>query len=136
MATPRLINLSANNQIAANGSMTAGFVIGGSVAKTVLIRATGPALAALGVPGTMPDPQLALHTTVNGQDVVLTSNAGWGGDPQIAAAGAAVGAFTLANPLSLDSVVLMTLAPGSYTAVASSATGVAGVALIEVYEVP
>ena len=135
-ATPRLINLSSNSQIAANGAMTAGFVINGSTAKTVLIRATGPALAAFGVPGAMPDPQLTLHAPVNGQDTVLASNAGWGGDAQIAAASAAVGAFPLTNPASRDSVVLVTLAPGSYTVVASSVSGASGVALIEVYEVP
>jgi len=33
-------------------------------------------------------------------------------------------------------VVLPTLAPGSYTAVASSVCGTAGVVMIEVYEVP
>jgi hypothetical protein len=136
-ATPRLINISSNNLIAANGSMTAGFVIGGTTAKTVLIRATGPALAALGVSGTMPDPQLALHTTLaNGQDSVLASNAAWGGDPQIAAVSAAVGAFPLSDSASKDSVILMTLPPGAYTAIASSVTGAAGIALIEVYEVP
>ena len=135
-STPRLINLSSNNLIAARGSMTAGFVVGGATAKTVLIRATGPALAALGVTGTMPDPQLALHTTINGQDTVLAANAGWGGDPQITAASNAVFAFPLTNAASKDSVVLTTLAPGNYTAVASSVTGTAGTALIEVYEVP
>ena len=135
-ATPRLINLSAKNQIAAGGSMTAGFVVGGATAKTVLIRATGPALALLGVTGTLPDPQLALHTTINAQDVVLATNAGWGGDPQITAASNSVFAFPLTNPGSADSVVLLTLPPGSYTAIASSVSGAAGTVLIEVYEVP
>jgi hypothetical protein len=84
----------------------------------------------------MPDPQIALHTTINGQDTILASNAGWGGDPQITAVDAAVGAFALTNPASLDSVVLMTLSPGAYTAVANSVSGSAGIALIEVYEIP
>ena len=78
--------------------MTAGFVIGGTTAKTVLIRATGPALAGLGVQGTMPDPQLALHTTIGNQDVVLAANAGWGGDPQLTAVSNSVFAFPLTNP--------------------------------------
>ena len=133
--TPRLINISANSLISANGAMTAGFVVGGTTAETVLIRVTGPALAALGVPGTVPDPQLTLHTTVGGSDTILASNAGWGGDPQISAIGNAVGAFPLGNAASKDSVLLVTLAPGEYTAVASSVSGVAGIALIEVYEV-
>ena len=135
-STTRLINLSANNQIAPNGSLTAGFVIGGATGKTVLIRATGPALAALGVSGAMPDPQIALHTLINGQDTVLASNVGWSGDPQITAEDAAVWAFPLTNPASNDSALLVTLAPGAYTAVASSVSGTAGVVLVEVYDVP
>ncbi|MGD1030828.1 MAG: protease pro-enzyme activation domain-containing protein [Opitutaceae bacterium] len=135
-ATPRLTNISCKTQIGAGGSLTAGFVIGGSTSRTVLVRATGPALAAFGVAGFMPDPQLALHASVNGVDTVLDSNAGWGGDPQITAVSNAVFAFPLTDPASHDAVVLATLAPGSYTAVASSVGGTAGVVMIEVYEVP
>jgi len=35
-----------------------------------------------------------------------------------------------------DEVVVFTLQPGAYTVQASSASGIAGVTLIEVYEVP
>jgi hypothetical protein len=136
LTTPRLINISASNQITANGSMTAGFVVGGTTSKTVLIRATGPALAAFGVSGAMPDPQVALHATISGQDTVLASNAGWGGNQQITLVDSELGAFALTNPASQDSAVLETLAPGAYTAVASSVSGTAGIALIEIYEVP
>jgi hypothetical protein len=135
-ASPRLVNVSALNQVAAGGFLTAGFVVRGATSKTVLIRATGPALAAFGVPGTMPDPQIALHTSVNGQDSVIASNAGWGGDPQLTTVSTAVGAFAIANAASKDSVLVATLTPGSYTAVASSVSGAAGAVLIEVYEVP
>ena len=136
LATPRLINLSAKNQLAVNGSMTAGFVVGGSTSKTVLIRATGPALGLLGVSDTVPDPQIALHTTVNSQDTVVATNSGWGGDPQITTVSNSVFAFPLTNPASSDSVVLATLPPGAYTAIASSVSGATGTVLIEVYEVP
>ena len=47
----------------------------------------------------------------------------------------AVYAFTFSNPNSADSAVLLTLAPGSYTAQASSVTSSAGTTLVEVYEV-
>ena len=84
----------------------------------------------------MPDPQLLLHATVSGADTVLAANAGWGGDPQISAASNSVLAFPLTDPTSKDSVLLITLIPGSYTAVASSVGGAPGAVLIEVYEVP
>jgi hypothetical protein len=135
-ASTRLVNLSCNFQVSAGGTLTGGFIILGGTSKTVLIRASGPALQALGVSGTMPDPQIALHTTVNGQDTVLASNAGWGGDPQIAAAASSVFAFAFPSATSKDSAILITLPPGAYTAQASSVSGTAGVTLIEVYEVP
>jgi hypothetical protein len=135
-ASPRLVNLSSTTQIAARGSMTAGFVIGGTTAKTVLIRATGPALAAFGLTGTLPDPQLILYTAQSGQETIVATNAGWAGDAAISAVSSSVFAFPLTNAASLDSALLVTLAPGSYTAVANSVSNAGGVALIEIYEVP
>ena len=135
-AMPRLVNISCHTQVGATGSLTAGFVIGGTTSRTVLIRACGPALAAYGLAGVMPDPQLALHEPMNGNDTIMASNSGWGGDPQITAVGNAVFAFPLNDPSSHDAVILTTLAPGSYTTVASSISGTAGVVMIEVYEVP
>lgn len=134
-SSPRLTNLSSISSVSLNGSLTAGFVIGGTTARTVLIRAIGPALAGFGVGGPMPDPQLTLHTSVNGTDTLLASNAAWGGDPQTAAVMLSAGAFSLAAS-SHDSVILLTLAPGSYTAVAASSSGSAGAALLEIYEIP
>ena len=52
-------------------------------------------------------------------------------------ADAAVGAFQLAGPATKDSVLLVTLAPGNYTAQVGPSSGTAGgTAIIEVYEVP
>jgi hypothetical protein len=134
VAAPRLINLSCLNTVSKGGSLTAGFVIGGATAKTVLVRATGPALTAFGVTGVMPDPQITLQLASTG--ATLVSNSGWAGDPQITAADAATGAFTLTNPASLDSAVLVSLPPGAYTAQVTSVSSTAGSALVEVYEVP
>jgi len=132
LATPRLINLSCLSGIVGSGTLVAGFTVGGSTSRTVLIRATGPALAALGVTGTLPDPQLVL----NAGSAVIGTNAGWGGDAAIVAASSAVGAFAISSPTSKDSVLLVTLPPGGYSATASSVSGASGTCLIEVYEVP
>jgi len=136
-ATPRLGNLSCLAQVNAGGTLTAGFVVGGTTAKTVLIRATGPALALapFNLVGTMPDPQLTVNST-SGGSTVLATNAGWGGNPEITAIDSAVSAFALTNPSSRDSAVVVTLPPGNYTAQVSSVSGVAGTTLVEVYEVP
>ncbi len=132
VGSPRLVNFSARAQSATNAqALIVGFVIEGTTSMTVLVRAAGPALAAFGVTGALADPQLEL----DGSDGTLATNAGWGGDPQIAAAATAVGAFNWPNPNSPDSAILMTLAPGAYTALVSGAGGDTGIALVEVYEV-
>jgi len=132
-SSPRLINLSARVQVGTGGNiLIAGFVIGGATAKTVLIRASGPALDAFGVSGTLADPKLQLYSGA----AVLGTSSGWGGDTEVAREAAAVGAFPWSSASSLDSALLVTLPPGAYTAQVSGVSGDTGVALVEVYEVP
>jgi hypothetical protein len=131
--TPRLVNVSVSKQIEAGASLTAGFVVGGNTARTVLVRAIGPALAAFGVSGTIPDPQLTLFRG----ETEIAKNDNWGGDAQLAATGTSVGAFAIANAASKDAVLLLTLAPGGYTAQVSGVPGTGGGStLVEIYEVP
>lgn len=135
---PRLINISTRGQVGAGANaLIAGFVVGGTTAKTVLIRASGPALASapFNVPGTLADPQIQLFGQ-GSPAPLLGSNSGWSGDPQISAAAASVGAFTWTNPAGSDAALLVTLAPGAYTAVVAGAKGDGGVALVEVYDIP
>ena len=132
--TPRLISLSSRVQVGTGDNvLIAGFVIGGSSARTVLIRASGPALNQFNVPGTLPDPLLTLYRADS--TVIVTNNA-WGGDPQIANTAASVYAFAWTSASSNDSALLITLPPGLYSAGISGASGDTGVALVEVYEVP
>jgi hypothetical protein len=135
-STPRLINVSVLKQISAGSSLTAGFVIGGSTAKTVLVRAVGPTLglAPFGIGGVMPDPQLKLFAAGG---VQIAANDDWGGDPQIANAIQRVGAFALNSTSTKDAVLLITLPAGgaNYTATVSPVSG-GGIVIVEVYEVP
>jgi hypothetical protein len=135
-ALPRLTNISSRVWVGTGTNIAiAGFVIGGSTAKTVLIRASGPAIAVspFNIPGTLTDVQLQL---LNSSGTAFESDYGWGGAPEIASAAAAVGAFPWTDAASLDSALLITLPPGLYTAEISSASGSTGVSLVEIYEVP
>jgi hypothetical protein len=130
---PRLVNISARVQVGTGGNvLIAGFVIGGVTARTVLIRASGPALVPFGVANTLADPALTLFSG----STVLASDSGWAGVSAIASTAAAVGAFAWSDPTSADSALLMTLPPGAYTAEIASASGGTGVALVELYDVP
>jgi DNA-binding beta-propeller fold protein YncE len=133
-SSEQLINISSRAYVVGGDNiLIAGFVISGSTSETVLIRASGPALTAFGVPSTLPDPELQLF---DGQQNLIASDAGWAGSPQVSRAASVVGAFTWSNPSSADSAILITLPPGSYTAQVSSLTGLQGAALVEVYAVP
>jgi hypothetical protein len=131
--TPRLVNASARTQVGTgNDILIAGFVLSGTTSRTVMIRATGPAIAAFGVAGVLADPKLQLFSG----STMVRENDNWGGDAQIAATAASVGAFALTDNASKDAVLLVTLAPGAYTAQVSGVGNTTGVALIELYEVP
>ena len=131
--TPRLVNVSARTEVGAgNDLLIAGFYVGGTTAKTVLIRAIGPTLAVFGVTDTLADPKLQLFSGTT----MIAENDNWGGDVGLTAIGDTVGAFRLANATSGDAVFLATLPPGSYTAQVSGNNGGSDVALVEVYEVP
>jgi hypothetical protein len=133
-SSSRLINVSVLKPIPSGGLLTLGFTIGGSVAKTVLIRVIGPGLAAVGVTnGTLGDPQLALF---NSSSTQIASNDDWGADPQLIAAGTRVNAFAIGNTQSKDAMLMITLPAGGYTAQAKGGGGTSGLAIVEVYEVP
>lgn len=132
--SPRLVNLSVLKVIPTGSSLTAGFVIGGTTARTVLIRAIGPrlALTPFNVAGTMSDPRIDL---LSGSSI-MASNDNWGGDAQLASASAAVSAFALTDAASRDAMLLVTLAPGNYTVRVAGANDTGGRVLVECYEVP
>jgi len=134
-SSPRLINISARSQVGSGGGiLIAGFVIGGSTPKTVLIRASGPALVPFGLTGTLPDPELTVYGSASGS-ALLATNTGWAANPQIETAAAWVSAFSWGNAATPDSAILIALPPGAYTAQVSGASGDTGIALVEVYEV-
>jgi hypothetical protein len=131
----RIGNLSTRAWVGGGDSqLISGFVINGTGAKKVLIRAVGPTLAAFGIQGALADPQLRV---VNSSGTDVASNNDWGTNSDqagIAAATSSVGAFVL-QAGSKDAVALITLPPGAYNIVISGADGGTGIALAEVYDV-
>ncbi len=116
-----------------NGVMIAGFVIGGTTPKNILIRAAGPALTGFGVAGALADPTL---TILNSQNQTVAQNDNWesGNDAAaITAASARLGAFQF-KAGSRDCAVLTALPPGSYTAIVSGVGETTGIALVEAYD--
>ena len=128
----RLVNVSARNRVGTGDDiLIAGFNISGAGGpKPLLIRAVGPGLAALGVPGTLADPKLEIF---DGNGAKVVENDSW--NASLAAVFSSVGAFALPAG-SRDAALVVSLAPGSYTAQLSGVGGLTGDAIIEVYELP
>jgi hypothetical protein len=129
----RFINISARGQV--NGGtnvLIAGFSVSGTTTEHVLIRAVGPGLGIFDVPGYLSTPELQLF---DGNSNLLQSNTGWGGTTALQTAFSQAGAFQLSTT-STDSALVVTLHPGSYTAVISGVNGSSGIALVEIYELP
>ena len=133
-ATPRLVNVSVLKIIPSGSTLFAGFVIGGTTAKTVLIRVIGPrlALSPFSIGDAMADPRLELYAG----SAVVGSNDNWEGDPQLTTIGTSVGAFAVTDGSSRDAMLLVTLPPRDYTVQATGVNNSSGRAIVEVYEVP
>ena len=127
-----LSNLSARTRLAADTTVTAGFVLNGEDARSVLLRAVGPGLADFGVPGTLADPVLTLFREGG---IGESSNDDWRGSTEIQTAAESVGAFPLESG-SRDAALLIRLPPGAYTGQVSAPSGQSGIVLLEVYLVP
>ncbi|HEY1109480.1 MAG TPA: immunoglobulin domain-containing protein, partial [Opitutaceae bacterium] len=129
----KLINVSTRSQTGVGGNvLIAGFVITGDQPKQVLIRGIGPALAGFGVAGALEAVQLDVFR----DSATVATGSNWGtaaNAATIAATAARVGAFALATG-SRDAALLLSLAPGGYTAQVRGQGGVSGVSLVEVYD--
>jgi alkaline phosphatase len=134
-ASNRLINLSTRGQVGTGADvMISGFVLNGTASHRLLIRGVGPELSRYQLQGVLADPVLRLFNSA-GTEVARVNDWSEGGEAVIAAANAAVGAFTLTSG-SKDAAMLVTLPPGRYTVELSGHQGATGRALLEVYELP
>ncbi len=127
-AGPELANISTRGFVGTGNSvMIAGFIVasanGGS--SQVLVRGLGPSLSDFGVADPLADPVLDLYDA-NG--ILIASSDSWQSDQEtdILATG-------LEPSNSLEAAILISLAPGAYTAIESGKNGGTGVGLVEAY---
>jgi matrixin len=124
----RLGNASTRGQVGTgNNILIGGLIIGGNVAKPVVIRALGPSLTQFGVTGVLADPTVQLRDA-NGN--LIEANNDWQQSPE--AATIMADGKAPSNPK--ESAIARTLAPGHYTALVSGVGGTTGTALVEVYD--
>jgi hypothetical protein len=115
--------------------MIGGFIIQGTAAKRVIVRALGPSLTQYGVPNVLANPTLELH---DGTGALIASNNNW--------ATTIIGGIITANQVheiqasgyapgnGFESAIIAELPPGNYTAIVRGVNNTTGVALAEVYD--
>ncbi|MEN9635203.1 MAG: Choline-sulfatase [Verrucomicrobiota bacterium] len=124
----RLTNISARAAIGGIAETPIpGFVLSGTTAQPMLIRAVGPSLATFNVSGALADPRLQLFL----ENTEIANNDSW--RVADAATMTAAGSFPLTAG-SKDAAIVASLLPGSYTAPVTASDSGTGVALLEVYE--
>jgi hypothetical protein len=119
-----LLNISTRMRVqAGDNSVIAGFIITGNDPKKVIIRGIGPSLS--GVGGVLSNPSLELFRG----DIRLAANDDWKTDQQ-----AEIEATTIPPSNDLESAIVTTLNPGTYTVILSGKDGGTGVGVVEVYD--
>lgn len=143
--TAELVNISARARVGAEAANTliAGFAVTGTTSDTVMIRGVGPTLGTrFGLREALGASQVTLFDAKGNQIAV---NSGWAvgahgeaedtdKESEMDDASDRVGAFHLDHG-SHDSAMVVTLAPGIYTAHVTGVNQSTGIALVEIYEV-
>lgn len=124
-----LLNISTRARVlTAEKVLIAGFIVTGPDTKQVIIRGIGPSVSNVGV--TLSDPTLELHQG----NTTLAVNDNWKIRSDGTSQQAEVEATKLAPKNDAESAIVMTLSPGSYTAVLSGKNADTGVGVVEVYD--
>jgi hypothetical protein len=125
----RLLNISTRMQVqTGDNRLIAGFIVTGSDPKKVIIRGIGPSLG--GISGVLADPVLELHQG----DATLAVNDNWKTRSDGSSQQAEIEATTIPPANELESAIVATLNPGSYTAILAGKNGGTGVGVVEVYD--
>jgi plastocyanin len=121
------LNISTRMEVLTDDQvLIGGFIIGGNDPKKVVLRAIGPSLGAFGIADPLADPVLELHAS---DGSLITMNDNWKDTQQ---AEIETSGFQPQN--DLESAIISTLDPGSYTAVVIGQDGGTGVGLVEGYD--
>ena len=130
----RLINLSVLTDLTTPGdTFTLGYVVGGTGtagSKPVILRAAGPSLGALGVPGTLADPKIELFAGAT----KTAENDNWNGGADLTAALVSVGAFAYTSGDSLDAAVATSLTTRDNSVQVSATDRGTGKVIAEIYD--
>jgi hypothetical protein len=122
-----LANISTRIRVESGDNvLIAGFIVHGTGSKRIIIRGIGPSLATFGVPSPLLDPTLELYSGGN----LIAANDNWTEKSNVGE----IITSNLAPSNSDESALLLSVAPGTYSAVLRGKAGSTGIGLVEVYD--
>ncbi len=125
LPTSTLLNVATRLKVLSGDNvLIGGFIITGTAPKRVIILGVGPSLAQF-FSGTLANPTLELHQG----DTLLQMNDDWKTDQQ-----AEIEATGLAPSNDLESAIVRTLDPGSYTAILRGKGDTTGIGVVQAYD--
>ena len=125
------LNISVRSRVGTGTDvLISGFINSGTAPKKVILRALGPSLQSSGVTDFLADPTLELHAN---DGALITSNNNW--KENSAADQLDITNNQLAPSSDLESAIVRTIQPGTYTAIVKGQNDGTGVGLLEVYDV-
>lgn len=131
-APAQLLNMSTRARVLTGDQVSIdGFIIIGTQGKNILLRGIGPSLLGKGVPGTLLDPVIELHSG----STTLNTNDNWKTDDVSGTSQQTIIQNTgLAPTDDRESALLVSLAPGAYTTVLRGKNNTTGVGVVEIYD--
>jgi hypothetical protein len=124
----KLSNISTRGLVGrGDAALIGGFIVQGSSAGRVIVRALGPSLSANGLTGALSNPTLELR---DGSGNLIASNDDWSTSTQAAD----IAATGISPSNSRESAIIATLAPGSYTAIVRGSNNTTGIGMVELYD--
>ncbi len=127
----QLLNLSTRARVLTDDqTLIAGFIVQGTTPKQVIIKGLGPSLASPSLTGTLTDPTLELHQG----NTLLATNDNWKIRSDGASQQAQIEATGRAPKDDLESAIITTLNPGTYTAILAGKNRGTGIGLVEVFD--
>ena len=100
--------------------------------QTVVVRTQGPALAALGVAGTVYSTRLSIYRQSDGK--LLYQNSGWDA-PGNERFHSDLASWVAGLSPTREAALVLTLPAGAYTAIVETPNGAPGVGIVEIYQV-
>ena len=135
-ASYNLIGISTRGLVSSTNSMYGSIAIEGTGNKTIAFMGKGETMTAQGVTNYVADPKIEIWRQVSGQWELYKSNDNWASASASEIITTVTGKTGITLPVGAnEAAIVLSLAPGNYSAILKSDSSTAQEALVEAYEI-